>query len=138
MTDTSDLKYAKEVFRTKGLAFAIVRDNEILSESRERGVAPFLRVVQKKNVRGASLADKVVGKAVAFLSVYAGIASVYTKVISSPAEKVFQEYNIHVEADAVVPMIKNRRGDDQCPIEKMIFTCETPEEAYKVLKEKVE
>ena len=138
MTDTHDLEYAKQVFRKKGLAFVIVKDKEIVAESKEKGVAPFLHVIQKKNVEGASLADKVVGKAVAFLCVYAGIASVYTKVISSPAEKVFQDYDVHVEADDVVPMIKNRRGDDQCPIEKMIFTCETPEAAYTVLKEKVE
>ena len=138
MTDTHDLEYAKEVFRKKRLAFVIVRDKEILAESKEKGVAPFLHVIQRKNVEGASLADKVVGKAGAFICVYAGIASVYTKVISSPAEKVFQDCDVHVEADDVVPMIKNRRGDDQCPIEKMIFTCETPEAAYTVLKEKVE
>ncbi len=138
MTDTHDLEYAKEVFRKKRLAFVIVKDKEILAESREKGVTPFLHTVQRKNVEGASLADKVVGKAVAFLSVYAGIASVYTKVISSPAGEVFQDYDVHVEADEVVPMIKNRKGDDQCPIEKMILTCETPEEAYTVLKKKVE
>jgi hypothetical protein len=138
MTDTQDLEYAKEVFRKKGLAFVIVKDKEILAESKEKGVAPFLHVVQKKNVEGASLADKIVGKAVAFLSVYAGIASVYTNVISTPAGEVFQGYKVHVEADEVVPMIMNRKGDDQCPIEKMILTCETPKEAYEILKKKVE
>ena len=134
---TQDLEYAKEVFRKKGLAFVVVKDGEILAESKEKGVAPFLRIIEK-NVKGASLADKIVGKAVAFLSVYAGIVNVYTNVISEPAREVFQMYDIPVGADDVVPMIMNQKGDDQCPIEKMILTCETPEEAYKVLKKKVE
>lgn len=132
-----DLQYVKEEFK-RGLAFVIVRDGKLLAESREKGVAPFFYAVNTLDMKGAVVADKVVGKAVAFLCVYAGISAVYTPLVSDPAGDVLQKYGVHLEADTGVPMILNARGDDQCPVEKMIINCDTPQEAYNALQKKFE
>lgn len=137
MVDTKDLAYAKKEFK-RGLAFVVVKNEEILAESTEKGVAPFFYAVNGLDVKGASLADKIVGKAVALLSVYAGIASVYTPVVSDAAVEVLHEYSIYLEADEEVTMILNSTRDDQCPIEKMVSDCGGPEEAYKKLKRRFE
>jgi hypothetical protein len=132
-----DLQYVKEEFK-RGSAFVIARDETVLAESREKGVAPFFRAVNKLEMHGAVVADRIVGKAVAFLCVYAGISAVYTPLVSDPAGDVLQEYTVHLEADTKVPMILNARKDDQCPVEKLILTCTTPQEAYTVLQKKFE
>ena len=138
MSPGEDLEYAKEEFRRRKSAFVIVKAREILTESKERGVAPFFHAVTSLHgLKGASLADRIVGKAVAFLCVYAGISSVYTPVVSNPAIAVLRDYSIHVEAGDTVPMILDRTQNGQCPIEKLIFDCKTPEEAYFILKEKL-
>ena len=133
----TDLECARRELE-KELAFVMVRNGKIVSKSSEKGVAPFFHAVTSLNVNGISLADKIVGKAVAYLAVYAGISSVYTPVVSEPALTVLRTNEIHLESDEVVPMILNQSGTDQCPIEKLISTCKTPEEAYNVLKKKFE
>jgi hypothetical protein len=134
-----DIDYAKEEFKKGKLAFVIVKNKEILAKSDEKGVAPIFHAANRLNsIKGASLADKIVGKAVAFLSAYFQIASVYTPVASDPAVKVLTAHNIHFEADKVVPMILNRTGDGQCPIEQMIMACTAPGGAYNILKRRFE
>lgn len=134
----TDLEYARKELQEKGLAFVIVKDEKVLAESDEKGVAPFFRAVDSLRAKGVSVADKIVGKAVAFLCVYAEVASVYTPVVSEPAAGVLRENGVHLEADTTVSMILNKNKDDQCPVEQMIFTCATPEEAYTILREKFE
>lgn len=135
---SQDLEHAQEEFEKRESAFVIVRNKEVLAESKEKGVAPFFNVVHSVNVKGASLADKIVGKAVAFLCVYAGITSVYTPVASEPAVFVLRENRIYYEADKMIPMILNRDKNDQCPIERIVSACTTPEEAYLLLRKKFE
>ncbi len=139
MVDT-DLECARKEFRKRGSAFVVVKNRKILAESTERGVAPFFFTVSRfcDQLGGTSLADKIVGKAVALLSVYSGIASVYTPLVSVPAVDVLDEYCVCLEADRTVEMILNQSRTDQCPIEKLVLQCDTPEEAYAVLREKFE
>ena len=41
------------------------------------------------------------------------------------------------QIDEMIPYIKNRNGSDDCPFEKMLLNIDSPEEAYKILKEKI-
>lgn len=137
ITDTppADLLKARDVLEKKKAAFIIVHHNIIIGESLQSGVAPFFHMVASHNgLAGASLADKVVGKAVALLSLFAGIRSIYTPLISEPALHVLSPSTIYVEALHTVPMILNRDQTDRCPIETMVLTCEDPAEAFSILK----
>ncbi len=138
--DSTDLEHAKREFKKRGSAFVIVKDEKVVAESEEKGVAPFFFAVSKwcGQLKGASLADKIVGKAIALLSAYGGIISVYTPLASDQAVRVLEEYSIQLEAEKVIPMILNRRKDDQCPIERLVFDSHTPEEAYSRLKKNFE
>jgi hypothetical protein len=133
--DGKDLEYAKEIFNKKKVAFVIVKDGEVLAESREQGVGPFFSAAAART--GGSAADKIVGKAVAFLCAYAKIVSVYTPVASEPAVAVLRDHSIYLEAEMVVPMILNRQRDGQCPMEQLIIDCTTPQEAFTLLKKRV-
>ena len=131
----ADADYAKGEL-LKGKAFVVVKDGTIVAESNEKGVFPLFSAVTELDLENASLADKIVGKAVAFLCVYAGIVSVYAVVASESAVGVLDDNAVGIEAETVVPVIVNRTGDGQCPIEKLVDACRTPHEAYTVLKEK--
>lgn len=135
-----DLEFARNELKRRGSAFVIVKNKEILAESTEKGVAPFFFAVREfhDQLKGTSLADKIVGKAVALLSVYSQITSVYTLLTSQPAVKVLDYYNTFLEADRVVEMILNRTRDDQCPIEKIVLHTDEPEEAFMLLKRRFE
>ncbi len=82
-------------------------------------------------------ADKVVGKAAAFLMVYLGAKNVYAETLSKQAYTVFEKYGVVFSYKYLVPFIINRAGNDICPMEKTVLGAECPEEAYKLLKQKL-
>jgi hypothetical protein len=93
---------------------------------------------QGVNADGFYAADKVVGKATAFLYVRLGVAAVYAAVISEAAVAVLQEHGVAVESDRVVPFIINRRGDGMCPFEAAVTEVTDPAKAYAVIRRKME
>ena len=94
--------------------------NEIHTFS-QRGVADLYDLVNNKPdfLNGASIADKVVGKAAATLMISGGIAELYAEVISSPALTLLRDAGIAVDFGCEVPFIENRDKTDWCPLEKM-------------------
>jgi hypothetical protein len=138
-TANQDLIRARDELQKRKSAFIIVKNQEIIAESSQKGVAPFFHIVASHNgLQGSSLADRVVGKAVALLSLYAGICSIYTPLISDSALHILSTNDIHVEAQHHVPMILNRTQSDRCPIESMVLTCENPGEAFAILRKAFE
>ena len=110
---------------------------EKLYTSVERGVKPLLTWLDSgEDLSAASAADKVVGKAAAFLYVLLGVKEVYAPIISERALSVLKEQGIAVEADAVVPAIRNRRGDGFCPMETAVWDMEDALEAKAAIEKK--
>ena len=131
-----DLEMAKRVLKERGLSLVIVRDGEVIFESKFRGIIGLIRAI---NVLGGdlssySVADKVVGRAAALLLAYSRAGEVYAAIISELGLSTLNEYGIRVEYDTIVPKIMNRRGDDICPFEKISLTISSPKEAYERLK----
>jgi len=83
---------------------------------------------------GASMADKVVGKAVALLVRYAGIVAVYAGMMSESAKKALHGTGIDYSYAKLVPKILNRAGDDLCPMEKLSLAYDDPTEGALALK----
>lgn len=59
-------------------------------------------------MKGACIADKVIGKAAAGLMVLGGIRRVYADVISQPALTLLHDANVEVTYIRLVPFIENR------------------------------
>lgn len=108
---------------------------EALYTSRERGVKPLLELLNAgTEFSGFSAADKVVGKATAFLYVLLGVTQVYTPVVSKAAEHVLERYKIALQADARVEAIFNHRRDGFCPMETATKDIEEPEQALAAIR----
>lgn len=116
-----DLIQAKEVLRDETIKIAIVNEGEIVYFSRDRGIKPIYSAVTRhlEALKGASLADRVIGRAAAMLCAFSGIESVHCGIISESGLKVLTEHGIAVSYDKKVPFIKNRTGDGMCPVEAM-------------------
>lgn len=99
----------------------VVQQGEVVRTFTRRGVADLLDLVDHDPafLRGASLADKVVGRGAAALMVKGGIGRLHTDVISQPALELLQEAGIDTAYDCLVPHIINRAGTDWCPVERL-------------------
>ena len=82
---TAALERAKALLTEGGYTVVLCRGEVTYTDTR-RGVAPLLRLLDAAtDVRGFVAADKVVGKAAAFLYLRLGVAAVHAGVISAPA-----------------------------------------------------
>ncbi len=125
-----------QVYHSDRYAFVLVKENQIIATGTREGVGELLDTLMAMPdaVRGASLADKIVGKAVAMLAVYAGIAEIYTPLGSRAAAEVLAKYRIPFHAQRTVPLIKNKRNDGACPMERLTIPVTEPEVAVAALK----
>lgn len=104
-------------------------DGEVRTFDR-RGVADLLDLLtaEPRFLRGAIVADKVVGKGAAALMISGGVAEVHTGIISEDALALFAESNVRVTFDRQVPFIRNRAGTGCCPVEALCRDCATAAE----------
>ncbi len=134
----NDLIKAKELLFS-GEFTCVVCKGEKLYTSKHRGVKPLVAwYIDNTNLKGFSVADKVVGKATAFLYVLLGIKNVYAKVVSSSALQYLEESGIYVEYGTLVDYIINRRGDGICPFESAVLNINNEQEAYKEIRKKMD
>lgn len=127
------LNKAKMLLSRTGCTCVICGDDMIITDKR-RGVRPLLDLLENEtNIRGFSAADKVVGKAAAYLYCLLGIESLFANVISQPALNVLQSAGIPVEYSQMVPAIRNRTGDGYCPMESAVWDIDDPHEALDAI-----
>ena len=132
----SDLDTAKSRLLEEDLTLVIVKNGEVLFETGSHRISGFLVAVEQLGARlkGASVADRVAGKAIALLCVYAGISAVYAEVMSRKAKAVFEENGIRHEWNALVDTILDLNKSGVCPFEKAAADMSDPEAAYAAFK----
>ena len=131
----NNLDKAKEMLKDNSLALV---KNEKVYLSDLKGVKPLLDFLKNNvDLGGFSLADKVIGKGVAFLILKAKIKNVYTKIISKPALDLLIKNDIEVYYDLLVENIINRTKTDLCPIEKVVLEVNDVDIAYQKIINKL-
>lgn len=117
----------------------IVNKGDIRAFS-QRGVADLFYLLKNDPdfLKGASIADKVVGKAAAALMILGGIQELYTDVIGLSALKILHDANIKVDFDKVVPYIQNRDKTDWCPMERISYNEESVEAILPLIEAFIE
>lgn len=134
----NDLMKAKELLYRGGYTCVLYKDGDIRTCT-ARGVRPLVAWLEGGDRFPAySAADKVVGKATAFLYVLLGVRAVYSHVISKGALEVLRVHGIDAEFKTLVPNIINRAGDGICPFEQAVTNSGTPEDAYKDILHQME
>lgn len=104
---------------------------------RRRGVRDLLDILTKEPalLRGAFVADKVVGKGAAALMVEGGVSGLYAEVISRPALQMLRNAGVSVSFGLCVPNIINREGTGICPVERLCEPCQTAAECIPLIRQ---
>lgn len=131
-----DLKQAREILLRDGYTCVLCRGGTVHTAT-ARGVKPLMDWLDSGlELAGFSAADKVVGRATAFLYVLLGVRRVHALVMSTPARQVLVEHGIEALCDKEVPGIINRLGDGQCPFEEAVLGITDPQEALETIRKK--
>ena len=132
----NDLENAKSCLHQKGLTLIIVKNGTVLFETASHRISGFLGAIEQfgGGLEGASVADRVVGKAIALLCVYAGIREVYAEVLSRKAQAVLEENGIPCQWKELVDTIFDLNRNGVCPFEKAAAGISDPEAAYATFK----
>jgi len=132
----NDLKIAKHTLYKKELTLAIVKNGEAMFETRSHRISGFLGAIEQfgAKLEGASVADRVAGKAIALLCVYAKINEVYAEILSKKAKTVFEENRISHEWKELVDNVLDLNKSGVCPFEKAATGISDPKDAYRAFK----
>ncbi len=133
----TDLERAKEMLSGSEYTCVLCLDDMTFT-STANGIKPLNWWLRDGcRFEGLSAADRVVGRAAAFLYVLLGVKEVYADVMSESAIGVLDQYCIKWSYGKLVRNILNRTGDDLCPMEKIALDHVDPEQAYTALKKKI-
>ena len=120
------------LLHTGGYSGVIANEGKIRTFT-QRGVADLYDLLTREPefLKGALIADKVVGKGAAALMILGGIKELYTDVVSSNAMDLFQTSDVKVDFVQEVPFIWNRDHTGWCPVETM---CSEEDSAEAILQ----
>ena len=134
-----DMGAARDILSKTDYSIVVVKNGNILTKKQGDGMRPILEAIDelREDIQGAIVGDRILGKASALLCVYSKVNGVYSPQATKTAIAVLIRAGILSQTEETIPYIKNRDGDDLCPFEKMLVDVDSPDEAFKILKEKV-
>jgi len=131
-----DLEIAKKQLYDKNLTLVIVKSGIIIFQTDSHRIAGFIGAIEKLGVQlnGASVADRVAGKALSLLCVYVKIRQIYAEVLSRKAQAVFEDNKITCEWKEIVNNVLDLNKEGVCPFEKVAADISDTKEAYVAFK----
>ena len=133
----TDVARAKTLLVDSNYTVVLCRGDATHTDTR-RGVAPLLALLDRgEDVSGFAAADKVVGKAAAFLYLRLGVAAVHAAVMSKPAYDLLTAHGVAATYDTLVPAIRNRAGDGYCPMEAVTLPLADPIAAETAIRKRL-
>ena len=135
-----DLEIAVDGLKRYSLSLVVVKEGKILFKGYGKGVKEMINAIDLLGdlMKDSSVADKVMGKACALLSSYAGVKAVYAKTISEAAIAVLEENGIYTVFDERVEKILDPSKARICPFEGLVIDIDDPVEAYSKLTAKIQ
>ena len=132
-----DLQVAKEKLKRGESALVFVKYSIPIYETDIGGLGGFLKAIDElgNQLSGASVADRVVGKAAALLCAHSNVMAAYAITMSESGLKVLKENNIPFEFETLIPLILNMKKTGQCPFEKLVGDTSNSDTAYSQIKQ---
>lgn len=115
----------------------VIRKGDTICIFRKRGVQDLYRLLKDDPdfLKGAFVADKVVGKAAAALMILGGVEEIFTFTVSRLARDLFERSAVKLGFAQEVPHIINRAGTGWCPMESRCRDLDTPEACFGQVEE---
>ena len=132
-----DLQKARQLLDEDNYTCVLCKD-DITHTSTHRGVAPLLNWLDSgTDLRGFSAADRVIGRATAFLYYLLGVKAVFARVMSRPALEILNQYGIPASWETLVDAIENRTQTGLCPMEQATLELTDPTDAPAAIRNKL-
>lgn len=132
----TDLNLAKNRLIQKDLSLVIVKDAKVLFETESHGIGDLLKAINQiqNQMKGSSVADRIVGRAAALLFIFSGVQAVFAVTASDGGIEVLKKNSVFCEYESRVTSVLNLKRTDVCPFEKLVAKLSSPEKAYEALK----
>ena len=127
----------KDILHSQNCSLVVRSQDGEVTAYNKKGVRDLVWLLdnEPEKLRGAMIADKVVGKAAAGLMVQGGVGEVYADVMSRLALPLFNEAGIPYSYGELVERIVIPEGDDRCPLEKIVSEATTAQEVETMLRQ---
>jgi len=134
-----DLNLAREVLSTTDCSIVVISFGKIWKKKKGDGIRPFLEVIAEmgEEINDSVIGDRILGRASALLCRYIKAKGVYSPQGTKTGIALLIMGGVPCQVDKLIPIIKNRTGDGLCPFEKILKDVISPEEAYQILKDKI-
>ena len=132
-------KHSIAIYRHRGSADNNCNDSPQVLTYDTKGIATLLQIVNDGSglLSGATVVDKVVGKAAAALLILGGARELHALLISSGAVDLLASAGVKVSYDRQTDHILNSARTDWCPMEKACRDCNTAEECLTAIREQI-
>ena len=131
-----DLEIARKILRRGDYSLVMVRNGRMIYASRSHGIGGILQAIEDldNRINGASVADRIIGKAAALLLAYSKVKDAYAIVISRNGLETLRSHGIPVDYESLVPKILDRSGREICPFEKIALEIDSPRLGFEMLR----
>lgn len=138
--DLSGFDKAVNMVKNQEAVCLVLKDNKIISNKQGAGLTPLLELLDNESeiVRDATVVDKKIGKAAAFILIKARVRTVYGETITKDALKLLNNNHIPATYGKLVEKILNKEGNNVCPMEKTIEGVEDVNEAVEIIRGKMD
>ena len=132
-----DFQKAKEEYNSGKYTLVICKDEDII-KSDVTGIRPIMTLIDsKKDYKGYSAADKIVGRAAAFLYTLLQVKNLYGETMSKGAVEILKNAGIYYEYKTLTDYIENRQKTGMCPMDEAVKDIDNPKDAYEAIRNKI-
>lgn len=138
--ETDPVETARKMIAEGKAECVVIRGSRTFSEH-GRGVAPLLEFLDHREagfLRGATVVDKVIGRAAAMIAIFGGATRVHGELMSEDGKALLESHGVTVTYGTLVPRILNADRSDLCPLEKSVEGIDDPEQALTALRKRIE
>lgn len=127
----------KDILHSKESSLVVRSQDGVVTTYDKKGVRDLVWLLdnEPERLRDAKVADKVIGKAAAGLMVQGAVGEVYADVMSRLALPLLDKANIPYSYGELVERIIIPKGDDRCPLEKIVSEATTAQEVETMLRQ---
>ena len=131
------MKQLIDILLHQNCSLVVKSTNGEITTYYKKGVRDLIYLLDNdaERLRGARIADKVIGKAAAGLMVRGGVVEVYADVMSQLALPLLQEAGISYSFGQLVEHIVIPEGDSRCPLEQIVADAQNASEIETMLRE---
>lgn len=115
----SKLEVIKDILHQQEASLVVCYANGDIKEYYQNRIKDIKAILQenKNALKGAIIADKVIGKVAASILTVAGVKEIYTDVMSKYAIPILEENDVKYEYRDLVDYVQNNDKTEMCPME---------------------